>query len=544
MGRSAWILRLPVRSTAAALGGLVLALAASRATALTPESPEVRRMVDRAIAFLESDAADDTRLGARALVGLALLKNGAEADHPKVVRAAEAIQRSVGRRDPAELTTDLYSTGLSIIFLVTLDPSRYAPEIECLLASLRLRQKAHGGWGYPERETGDTSMTQYGVLSAWEAAQEGFAIPQESIERVAEWLLRTQDPSGGFGYQGQVAEGNRLVKQQRVTQSMGAAGLGSTYIVADLLGLFERKPQQDADLPSALREVRVQDAGADQPDRPKTRIDRDAIRRAAGRGNIWMAANTRIDPKGWVHYYLYALERYWSFRELAEGKAAAEPRWYVEGARYLMNTQNPDGSWESRCKPTADTAFAVLFLLRSTKKSIEQSRAFGGGRMACGRGLPTDAARAAVRGGYVVAPPEAAAAEGFFAALEEPERDGHLEAVAALANLLPDEADDLCGVHGGRLRRLVREGSPAVRVAAIRALATADDLEAVPALIAALSDADAGVARAAEQTLRRISRRLEGLGSPARLDEAGRRQAVEEWKRWYVRVRPDAEFDD
>ena len=57
-------------------------------------------------------------------------------------------------------------------------------------------------------------------------------------------------------------------------------------------------------------------------------------------------------------------------------------------ARYLIRTQGADGSWSGQGKPTADTAFATLFLLRSTKKSIERTWTFGEGGLLVGRGLP------------------------------------------------------------------------------------------------------------------------------------------------------------
>ena len=101
----------------------------------------------------------------------------------------------------------------------------------------------------PERETGDTSMTQYGVLSSWEATQAGFTVPIESIEGVATWLLRTQDPSGGFGYQGNVGNGGGLVQQSDVKLSMTAAGLGSLCICASLLGLRPRSKNARATCP-------------------------------------------------------------------------------------------------------------------------------------------------------------------------------------------------------------------------------------------------------------------------------------------------------
>jgi len=532
-----------------AVGVLLCAtvVARSAARAYTPESPEVRRMVGRAVKFLESDAAGDDRLGARAGVGLALLKSGAPADHPKIVSAAAAIEHLVRGRRPNEVTAALYSTGLSIIFLVTLDPSRYRPEIECLLESLRLRQKPHGGWGYTDRETGDTSMTQYAVLSSWEAAQEGFAVSREAIERVAEWLLRTQDPSGGFGYQGQIGEAGHLVKQQRGTQTMGAAGLGSTYICADLLGLLERKNPQDPGLPEALVEVQAAAGGEiAAPEKPKTRISAEAMRRAMSRGNGWMGANSRIDPDGWVHYYLYALERYWSFRELFEGRREPEPKWYNDGVRFLMNTQAIDGSWESKGKSTkavVDTAFGVLFLVRSTKKSIEAARSFGGGRMRFGRGLPAEAARGMLRDGVVVVPPRVGAEGEFLADVENAFRSGHEAAVAAMAALSSAEAKRLLASEPERVRRLARRGEPAARLAAIHVLAAADDLESAPVLIAALGDADQQVARAANRALARLGRRPEAAERFDAQNEAERRRAAAEWRAWYLAIRPDAEFE-
>ena len=64
---------------------------------------------------------------------------------------------------------------------------------------------------------------------------------------MANWLLKTQDPSGGFGYQGNIApNAGALVAQSEIRPSMTAAGSGSLYICANLLGLIdkERKTQK------------------------------------------------------------------------------------------------------------------------------------------------------------------------------------------------------------------------------------------------------------------------------------------------------------
>ena len=57
---------------------------------------------------------------------------------------------------------DVYSNGLAVIFLCEASSKKYAREIEFFLDRLKARQKQHGGWGYENAATGDTSQTQYG----------------------------------------------------------------------------------------------------------------------------------------------------------------------------------------------------------------------------------------------------------------------------------------------------------------------------------------------------------------------------------------------
>ena len=91
--RSLWrplwrLLQRPIAGVFACLGvgGLV-----GTAAGFTPNSPEVQNAVARAVKFLESPAANDARPGAQALMALALLKNGADSNHPKVAWAAQSI---------------------------------------------------------------------------------------------------------------------------------------------------------------------------------------------------------------------------------------------------------------------------------------------------------------------------------------------------------------------------------------------------------------------------------------------------------------------
>ena len=92
------------------------------AIAYTPTSPEVRQTIDKGIKYLESDAKDE-RVGAKALLGLALVTYGYKPDHPKLVETATFIQKKMGNRDPAKLDPaddlfNIYATGITIIFFV------------------------------------------------------------------------------------------------------------------------------------------------------------------------------------------------------------------------------------------------------------------------------------------------------------------------------------------------------------------------------------------------------------------------------------------
>ena len=69
-------------------------------------------------------------------------------------------------------------------------------------------------------------MTQYCVLGAWEASHYGFTISQPMMENVAIWLLKIQDPNGGFPYQGKPSDSYELISQESIRHSTTSASLG------------------------------------------------------------------------------------------------------------------------------------------------------------------------------------------------------------------------------------------------------------------------------------------------------------------------------
>jgi hypothetical protein len=524
--------------TIAALAG-----GAQRGLAVTPDSPEVLEVIDRALRFLET--ADDNRWGGKCLIALALVDNGYPTSQPAVAAAVE-VCREVTAGGAERIAGDrMYSPGIGTIFLCKLGGRQktYYREIATLLRYLRLQQKPHGGWGYVHTPTGDTSMTQYGVLSAWVANQTGHGMSDDSVVRVCKWLLRTQDPGGGWGYQGVDPGEVRLVKQNGVSLSLSAAGLGSLLVCADLLGLNKRqRAKRETGLPPALREV-VESAERRAP-KVSNRVDPRLVRAAIARGNHWFQSNYKIDPGRWTHYYLYALERYMSFRELDEGRHPAEPQWYQDGFRYLAGTQAADGGWsgEALGGRGVNTAFAVLFLSRSTQRSI--AAGYGKGTLTGGRGLPSNLVDAQLRRGKIVGAGVAAHGMDLLAALADPDHPDH-DYLVDHPELLADKANrQVVEKHADRLRTLVKGGAPEVRRMAVRMLSQTRDLDHVPLLLYALTDPDWRVVGEASDGLRLISRKFEGFGLPPRQDEAARQRVIAEWRKWYLAIRPDAELEN
>jgi hypothetical protein len=526
------------------LAGLVAALGphAARALTLTPDSPEVKRAIARGISFLEKPSAPDDRIGALALVALVELKNGVDVKHPQIVAAVKKVHGVVqdAGGDPDKVTLSIYDLGLAIILMCEVDPTGSTSDIDFLLKSLIAKQKPHGGWGYPEKETGDTSMTQYAVLACWEATQASIAVPKQSIEAVTTWIIKTQDPSGGFGYQAKVPTGAGLVKQDDIKNSLTAAGAGIAYICADLLGMNDavKKQKQQGDLPAAVKEV-GKDARA-----AKTQIDPKRLHETQSRANHWLRANYKIDPPGFTHYYLYALERYSSFRELSEGELETGEKWYSEAAHYLIKSQAADGSWKSGAGVVPDTAFGCLFLLRSTKKSIEKARSYGSGWMVGGKGLPKDTDSVRVRQGNVVATPTLEAADQLLSAIDNPEEAGLAEKMESLAAVSAADAQALLSKHAQKLRRLAEGTTAEARRAAVSVLARGNDLDSVPTLIFALNDSDPSVVHEAWDALRRISRQFHLPPAPLSPRDEQRKQAVETFKAWYLAIRPDADLEE
>ncbi len=547
-------LRTPfVRSVCLALVSMVLMFQGMPAWSYTPDSPKVRTLLKGAISYLEAggmSAGQANMLGGRALVGLALYKYyhrfGDVSQQLPALTAAALDHVTDMAHKPALLSKEnIYSLGIAVIFLTEVKASRHTAEISVYVNELQRVQKPHGGWGYTSMVEGDTSQTQYPVLAMWAAKQSGLKIPTAIMERAGGWVMRTQDPSGGWGYQGRDPGGPTRIPQTEIRPSLVAAGLGSAYVIAHFLGITAKGKRPSASkLPPALIKV-VEDQ---KKGRTRTSIDVGRLKKTMEDGNTWFRRTGWNLPSEYPFYYLYGLERCQSFRELVEKSSEEEPEWYDSGIDSLAKVQLRTGAFGQSeefsvmaCNKPIATAFAVLFMLRSTRETIEKV-AHRDGILRGGYGLPNDASEVRLKGNKIVAPAITGTVEDMISMLEDDEAD-------KIENMLDNpDALSLTNLSGSgteftaRLRRIVQTGSYKARIVAATTLGKQGDLDNAPILIFALTDGDPRVVRVARDGLRRISRRFDGVGLPDNPNKKQVELAVKQWKDWYRSVRPEAVF--
>ncbi|MEN1681761.1 MAG: HEAT repeat domain-containing protein [Planctomycetota bacterium] len=520
------------RATCVAIA-LMIASPADQAAAVTPQSPEVRALVKRGLDALT--AKGDVRLGGKCVVALAFLKDlEPQPSHPRVAEALEACVEASRSSNPLG-AIDMYSNGLAIIFLCELGAKKHQTLIQFYQNLMKRRQKQHGGWGYEGKKTGDTSQTQYAAFSLWEAHQNGVSVPAETVAGMADWIVHTQDPSGAWGYQGKFSKEERA-EQEEITQSMVAAAMGSGLIALDLFGLLEPGTVKTDGRPrSSALKIAGQRERKRAPTLRSASFNSTELLAALKDGDTWFDKNYKIDIGTYTAYYLYSMERYKSFQERLRGTREKEPSWYVDGYKWFKKKQREDGSWQAGCGTAPDTAFAILFLVRSTQQILNKPV----GDLRIGRrGFPKPSVNAEfVRGQFVIKQTEAALGD----LLDSLDGDTSAKIDEMVNNpnalVITGEVDEAAAA---RLQQLVRSGSPGARRLAVRTLGRTGDLDHVPTLIFALTDPDEQVTLEARDALRFVSRRFEGFGLKPGFDREQRYTVIERWTRWYLSIRPDA----
>ena len=514
---------------------LILALAAIAAGMSEARAQLNDPIVARGVDFLRAAGGAGGDAGESALAALAMLKAEVPHDDPGLKRALAAVfaRFETSTYKPQKGSGgEIYEAAVIVLALANFDPNGHRDKIDAAAQFLLGHQYPNGSWDYSGRGSGDTSISQYAILALWEAETAGISIPPSTWDRAAMFMMASQRPSGAWVYHpGESGD---------ETLSMTAAGVGSLLICARQLAPY-RVPERVKN-PLLIPLIPDGERRRYTPEATPQRMG-GAIRAGIG----WLSNN--FNPAsaalaGHSPYYgLYGIER---IGGLADQTTLGKVDWFAEGRRYIQTTQQADGSFTASYGAVPNTAWAVLFVTRSTAKTLRkiQVRRLGSGTLIGGRGLPRDLSSISVAGGHVVARPMDGAIEGMLAVLEDPRVDDASSALAGLVARYQTEGPKALRPFEDRFRKLLTDPDQGVRRVAAWSLARTADLAMAPPLIDALKDPDDAVVGEARAGLQLLSRKIEGFGPAPGATPEQKAEAIAKWRDWYESIRSVAAAAD
>jgi hypothetical protein len=388
----------------------------------------VNKAIDRGVKYLQGlqnqadgsfpRMAQNQKVGATALAGLAMLEGGVDPNDKAIPKAAEFVRKG------CIAETYNYSVSLAIMFLDRLGDPQDVPFIQALGVRLLTAQDLvagpaafgqPGGWSYftpgptaaeqqrltkllqnrrnlklpakdgkPKKKLTmkdlpadlqaripltvakampkglggqvDNSNTQFALIALWVARRHGIPV-QTAFHYADQRLRRTQAANGGWSHAVPI---RGLAATADTTPDLqmsccGLIGLGLAYGAADPAKGAKKSPQTDKYIERAL----ILAAGA------------------VGVPKSDLAKVSTIPPGdgqyGKLYYQLWTLERMavlYDFKDFGvvkdkEGKLHRRD-WYKWGAQILVRNQQADGSWKgSYSEGGCDTCFALPFLKRT-----------------------------------------------------------------------------------------------------------------------------------------------------------------------------------
>ncbi len=519
-----------------------------------PEHPFVVNLVKKGVEYLKAAGAESRgNIGHDMIIALAIYKSDPEENgaHPVVARGIQrAIQ--VGQRMNGDAThwdhEDMYVVPVAAMLLASVSPDKYKDILIAMRDALLASQRPNGGFGYmdegPYKASGaaDISQTQYIMLAFWTMHQAGIEVPPESILRCIDCLARAQAGDGGWPYQWGINLPS-TIQTRAPTSSLTAAGFSAFLIAGDTLGAFRSKFAGAQEEEGIVPEVFVR-VDPDQKKKKKIVIDKEKMTSVSKRAENWFSANPYTNKQQFHYYYVYSKERYESFLEVSKGKTQKSPAWYNEMVEQLAQDQQADGSWNMNndiIPQNVSTAFAVLFLIRSTQKAIGELH---DDLLKGNVGLPDDP-NVTTKDGKIVSKTESTSMDDALKVMESEDQNEMKASLVPDKVILPKDPKER-KEYLARFARMMSSKDHNARRFAAKLLGRGDDLEFVPQLIYGLSDPDPVVPRNSEASLRLISRQLDTAFIPkeGKITEPQRISAILQWRKWYLTVRPDYVFID
>ena len=337
-----------------AAAALLAALCPAAAIPATPGPTDIQTAVEKARDYLitqqredgswEAMRSADKRVGATALVMLALANAGVPAEQPAMRRALTWIRQ----QEPDET----YSVALQTMILSMLAPEADRAILERNVEWLERAQvkqgPGSGSWTYGQSNgvgMGDNSNSQFAVLGLHEASRAGVPVGDDTWVRAQQYWVACHNGDGSWGYTLGNAGGSG---------SMTCAGIASVWITSEHIGTPDAR---------AVRDSVACCGGGSTP-------------RVLEKGLNWLGRrfsvvqNPGTGGETWLYYYLYGLERVGRF---TARRYIGDHDWYLEGAKMFTATQDRlSGKFvANRIEDSiVATSFALLFLAKGRRPVI------------------------------------------------------------------------------------------------------------------------------------------------------------------------------
>jgi hypothetical protein len=561
---------------------------ANAQTKYNPEHADVVSLVRKSVRFLESDP-PKSDLGQLTLAALAIVQAQKRYDqevvptHPVIALAIKELLNELTNNQRPKLheANEVYIPAMATILLAEVDKVKYRNEVSALVDGIQQRVRAQGSINYmnQDKEVGDTSQLQYAALALYVANLHGFNVNPETVKQMLQWLIVSQQSDGFFYYKLRRGgnEWRPISEDPNSRPSIHSGGLGTVYLLADMLQLFPRRKsmaqvvsqEQFQDLPKTVMVyIPPMEDGENKfkTDGPVVKFETGKLVSSVGSGNRAFESFYKIDVEEWNFYYLYALERYAWFREQAEGDLAGGKisGWYDHGVEFLKKMQEADGAFQKQNfsfeSKAVCTSFAILFLVRSSEVLSlpnAESETLGG--------LGFDDGILDVRGANIIGGNPEKDINSLMKMLQENPSEEQMEALSQSMKAAIEEFNRMPDKSRGEvktfLRTMITSDNFFRRKIAVRFLAAEQNMDNVPALIYALGDPEFDICLEAHDGLRLISRRIDSMNlsvqtrkkseDPYLITEADIRpiraeyeDMKQKWSEWFLKIRPDAELLD
>ncbi|HEU5118107.1 MAG TPA: HEAT repeat domain-containing protein, partial [Isosphaeraceae bacterium] len=319
-----------------------------------------------------------------------------------------------------------------------------------------------------------------------------------------------------------------------------AAGVGCLLICNDMLSKFFQATRAFNPL---LTPLIYEGTVLEKFAKYKVGTSEAGLKQSVERGIAWIRQKYRPAKDAVtgqsMYYSLYGMERTGA---LAGDLMGSRTWWYDPGTVAVKSTQREDGSWDDDHGSGPNTSWAILFLVKSTAKTLRaiELRRLGAGTLIGGRNLPPDLTNLTIAQGRVVVKPMNGAVEGMLAVLEDPRALNAESALAGLVGRFQAEGPSALRPFKDRFRKLLDDRDPGIRRVACWGLGRTGDMDVAPDLIRALMDPSGDVVDEARVGLQVLSRKLDNLGPPRGASAEQKVAAARRWKEWYDSVRtPD-----